>query len=60
MKQLECEFGEDEFRFRRDAGVREVVLTVRLILEHRIKETLHNPLVFFLQKPITMLKGQII
>ena len=37
-RQVEAELGEDQFGFRRNVGTREAVLTLRLILEDRIKK----------------------
>ena len=36
--QVESELGEDQFGFRRNTGTREAILTLRLILEDRIRK----------------------
>lgn len=37
-KQVECELGDDQFGFRKDVGTREAILTLKLILEDRMKK----------------------
>ena len=45
-KQIECQLSEDQFGFRRDVGTREAILTLRLILEDRIKKNRPTVLAF--------------
>lgn len=35
-RELECEFAEDQFGFRKKVGTREAMLTLRFIMEDRI------------------------
>ena len=45
-KQIEVELSDDQFGFRRDIGTREAILTLRLILEDRMKKNRPTVLAF--------------